>query len=150
MNIYFYEPKGKNGFLSNFYVSPFLCEDRLTWQTAEHFYQAHKFRNIDKEAFSKIHQAYTPREAKDLAKEFSAKYDVYESDKIYNMRGAIEYKFQQNPDLRLKLLETGDNIIISNSLTDHYWGRGAHSIGINMMGLLLMELRCKIRVGAND
>lgn len=147
MGVYFYEPDTRNGFLSNFYVSPFICEDRLTWQTAEHFYQAHKFSNIDKEAFNRIHQAYTPREAKDLAKEFSKKYDVCEFVKIYNMRGAIRYKFDQNPDIRLKLLETGDNIIIEDSLLDNYWGKGAQGLGINMMGLLLMELRCEIRIG---
>lgn len=54
-------------------------------------------------------------------------------------------KFSQNPDLREKLLNTGDAILHENSPRDKYWGVR----GQDRLGKLLMELREKLKEELN-
>ncbi len=57
------------------------------------------------------------------------------------MRAAILAKFTQHADLKQKLLATEHRLIVEDSPVDPYWGVGENGDGLNMMGLLLMELR---------
>ena len=61
------------------------------------------------------------------------------------MKKALYFKFTQNENARKILIETGDSILKEDSKTDLYWG-GALSNSKNRLGILLMELREKLKV----
>jgi len=76
-------------------------------------------------------------------------YYVFEFNKVEVMKRLLEKKFE-NEDLRRKLIETGNLIIIEgNTWGDVYWGvdlkKSEENMwgfeGKNMLGRLLMELR---------
>ncbi len=62
------------------------------------------------------------------------------------MRQAVLWKFETHADIREVLLSTGDAIIVENAPRDYYWGCGAKGTGKNMLGVILMEVREKLRV----
>lgn len=136
----FWDERDAYGWLSNFYNAPIVIDGR-EWATSEHYYQAHK--HLDNELFEQIAQAPTAAKAKRLAKKLP--HAISENDKIAIMRKAIAVKFTQHQDLKALLLATGNNPIVEGSPRDPYWGVGEDGQGINMMGMLLMELRCKIQ-----
>lgn len=59
------------------------------------------------------------------------------------MKGLV-YKFQQNPDLLQRLMETGESVLVEASDKDPYWG-GMLPNSKNRLGVCLMELREKYR-----
>lgn len=62
------------------------------------------------------------------------------------MEDIVANKFQQNPTLMLKLLDTGDAILIDgNDWGDRYWGV-CDEVGQNKLGLILMGLRKKMKM----
>ena len=63
------------------------------------------------------------------------------------MRAALHAKFTQHLEIQQILLGTGDEEIIENTTTDHYWGIGSSGTGLNMLGKLLVELRTELRAG---
>ena len=64
------------------------------------------------------------------------------------MRGVLQAKFEQHPDLRSLLLSTGDARLVESATVDNdvnrLWGE-VNGVGKNMLGLLLMELRAELR-----
>jgi hypothetical protein len=61
------------------------------------------------------------------------------------MRQALRAKFVQHEDLRQQLLATGNVRLVEHTTNDRYWGDGGDGSGRNMLGILLMELRAKLR-----
>lgn len=61
------------------------------------------------------------------------------------MRRALYAKFKQNPELRDLLLATGNALIVENAPGDRYWGCGKDGTGLNRLGILLVELRDRLR-----
>lgn len=61
------------------------------------------------------------------------------------MRAGLTLKFNQNPDLKAKLLATGNRKIVEHTVNDSYWGDGGDGSGKNRLGFILMELREKFR-----
>lgn len=57
------------------------------------------------------------------------------------MYEAVYAKFTQHKDLRTKLLDSGDAILIEDSPVDYYWGCGSKGTGKNMLGKTLMAIR---------
>lgn len=53
----------------------------------------------------------------------------------------MKTKFDQHPELKGKLMATGEAEIIEDSKTDAFWGIGKKGTGKNMLGKMLMELR---------
>jgi ribA/ribD-fused uncharacterized protein len=126
-------------FLSNFYSSPIQYEG-IVYPTVEHMFQA--LKALDVETRKKIANAATPGQAKRLGRSVALRED-WEEVKVDVMRTALQLKFS-NPALRAKLIATGDaELIEGNTWNDRFWGvcRGT---GKNMLGLLLMELRCSL------
>lgn len=129
-------------FLSNFYPSPFT-HDGIEYPTNEHFFQAMK--TTDLELRKAIAAAKTPGVAKRMGRTIKLRPD-WEKIKVDVMRLGLILKFQ-NPDLKEKLLATGDEELIEgNWWHDNTWG-SCHcdacfnTPGRNMLGMLLMELR---------
>ena len=69
------------------------------------------------------------------------------------MRVSLELKFSQHPNLRQQLLQTGNNELVEDigsrrGARHLFWGahlQGDVWIGTNTMGILLMELREKLK-----
>jgi ribA/ribD-fused uncharacterized protein len=61
------------------------------------------------------------------------------------MRDALYAKFTQHSDLHELLLSTGDALLVEHTRNDRYWGDGGDGTGRNRLGLLLVELREKLR-----
>lgn len=127
---------GKYAFLSNFYESPMTIQD-ITYPTNEHFFQAMK--TLDLLERKKIASAQTPGQAKRLGRQVKLRWD-WESVKEDTMLIGLRYKFS-NPDLKEKLLATGDEELVEgNWWGDQYWGV-CDGIGKNKLGKLLMKVR---------
>jgi hypothetical protein len=47
-------------------------------------------------------------------------------------------------DIRAILLATGDEEIVEDTSTDHYWGRGRSGTGKNVLGEILMRTRTQL------
>lgn len=140
------EFEGKYDFLSNFYPSP-IFYDGITYPTNEHFFQAMK--TLDQEERKKIAAADTPGKAKRMGRSVELRPD-WEKIKVEVMRLGLILKFQ-NPDLKEKLLATGDEELIEgNWWCDQFWGscncsKHIRTPGRNVLGMLLMELRKEIQ-----
>ena len=107
--------------------------------------------------FAKILKAKSAQSAKSFGKKVE-KFDeaVWNEKKDDVMRSILKAKFSQNPDIRKKLLETGDKILADANPRDQYWGIGTSSTtaiaknpskwkGQNKLGKMLMELRDELR-----
>lgn len=140
------EFEGKYDFLSNFYPSP-IFYDGITYPTNEHFFQAMK--TLDQEERKKIAAADTPGKAKRMGRSIELRPD-WEKIKVEVMRLGLILKFQ-NPDLKEKLLATGDEELIEgNWWCDQFWGscncsKHIRTPGRNVLGMLLMELRKELQ-----
>lgn len=61
------------------------------------------------------------------------------------MREIVEAKFEQNEDLKVKLLETGDeHLEEGNTWEDRIWGT-VNGVGENRLGRILMQVRELLR-----
>lgn len=69
----------------------------------------------------------------------------WESVKVNVMRYAVLSKFWENEDIREKLLDTGDAVLVEHTDRDSYWGDGGNGSGRNMLGRILMEVRTVLK-----
>jgi len=61
------------------------------------------------------------------------------------MFDAVYYKFKQNPDIKKKLLETGNEEIVEETVKENYWGCGPNHDGENNYGKILCKVREQLR-----
>lgn len=144
--VYFYDlpserVRAEDIYLNNYAHSPFVIDGK-EFKTVEHYYQACKFQ--DEAKFEEIRNAPDP----DLAKKGSRKYPI-EVENWEEVKDAVMYKgllakFDQNPDLKQKLLETGMSRLVEDSQVDPYWG-GVLPNSRNKLGEFLMEIRRSLR-----
>lgn len=144
----FYSKKTENRELSNFYASPFQLDGK-TWPSVEHYFQAMKFPT-DEDYQELIRKASTPAKAKSLgaSKEHPIR-ENWDLEREGVMARALEAKFTQNEALRKLLLSTGERKLEEASPSDSYWGIGRGK-GKNRLGVLLMNLRAKLRATENS
>ncbi|BAY60417.1 hypothetical protein NIES22_04760 [Calothrix brevissima NIES-22] len=143
MTIYFYAIGEKYGCFSNFSRHGFEL-DGLYWLTSEHYFQAQKFIGTDH--VEHIRLVKSPKEAAKMGRERSRPLRKdWEQVKDDVMRKAVLQKFTTHTDIREILLSTGNEEIVENSPIDFYWGCGADGSGKNMLGIILMEVREKLR-----
>lgn len=136
--------EGEYFFLSNFYPSPIVIkdgEDEFIAKTVEHYFQYMKTPSME-EGIG-ILAANTPGEAKRLGRKCHLRKD-WEQVKDKVMLTALRKKFTI-PELKKKLIATGDKELIEGNLWhDTYWGV-CNGIGKNMLGKLLMQVREEIK-----
>lgn len=127
-------------FLSNFSDSVFVY-DGIQYQNAESAFQAQKCENrIEREQFSTLNST----EAKKLGRKISLRKD-WEAIKVDQMRQIVSEKFRQNPDLKEKLINTGDAYLEEgNTWGDRIWGT-VDGRGANLLGQILMTLREELK-----
>lgn len=138
------EFRGEFYFLSNFYPTP-IYYNGTTFMNAEAAFQAQKDPKRAKD-FSYLQ----PSEAKRLGRRVKLRED-WEEVKISEMFHIILAKFQQNPNLAKKLLETGYAVLMEgNQWHDNIWGSctcdRCKNQGSNKLGRILMAVRHICRV----
>ena len=123
-------------FLSNFYEAP-VTYCGITYKNNEAAFQAQKCKSRDEQMrFANL----SPAEAKKLGRRVELRKD-WEDVKISVMREIVSVKFDQNPDLSKKLIETGDEYLEEgNDWGDRIWGT-VDGKGANNLGRILMEER---------
>lgn len=131
---------GEYFFLSNFEDSS-ITYDGITYKNVEAAFHAQKvFDREKKKEFSNLN----PSEAKRLGRRVKLRSD-WESVKVDIMTDLVRIKFLQNPDLKKKLLATGDKILIEgNWWNDQFWGV-CKGEGQNYLGGILMMIRKELR-----
>jgi ribA/ribD-fused uncharacterized protein len=138
------EFQGEYRFLSNFWPAEVVYE-AIAYPTAEHAYQAAK--TLDTNERKKIAALASPAEAKTAGRALKLR-DDWETAKFVVMEDVVRYKFTHHPDLRAKLLATGDaGLEEGNTWNDQIWGISPPNSGKgeNHLGKLLMKIRNELR-----
>ena len=132
---------GFNGdyfFLSNYYPCQVTYSD-LTYRNSEAAFHAQKDLNRSRE-FTDLN----PAEAKKLGRSVHLRPD-WEQVKDQIMRDILYSKFSQNKELKEKLLQTKDALLIEDNFWhDTYWGV-CNGEGENKLGQLLMQVREQLK-----
>lgn len=141
--IEFYRTGDAYGEFSNF--APFQIElDGLFWPTSEHYFQAQKF--ADAAYRETIRLEPSPMVAAKLGRDRGHPLrSDWEQVKDAIMAQAVAAKFEQHPKLRELLLATGDALLVEHTKNDAYWADGGDGTGQNKLGLILMEIRTRLR-----
>jgi ribA/ribD-fused uncharacterized protein len=141
--IHFYQVDKPYGFFSNFSPHAIYLKGK-NWPTSEHFFQAQKFVGTPIE--EKIRLASSPMAAAKMGRDrhhpLRADWEAVKEEIMYE---ALLAKFTQHPDLRQKLLETGEAELVEHTSNDHYWADGGDGSGKNRLGYLLMRVRSALR-----
>ena len=130
---------GKYAFLSNFYMV-YVDYEGLTYTSSEAAFQAAKTFDLEeKKRFADM----SPKEVKRAGRRIPLRED-WEEVKDDVMYAVCKEKFR-NPDLRDRLLATGDEELVEgNTWNDRYWGV-CKGEGENKLGKILMRIREEIR-----
>jgi len=127
--------------------------DGATYPTVTHYLVAMKAREVkNDELYTKILGTATPKAVKALEKKIALNDEEWDKKKDEIMAKAVRAKFTQYPDLRSKLLETGEKPIGNADAREMYWGIGTSMDtdkarvpskwrGQNKLGHILMDLR---------
>jgi ribA/ribD-fused uncharacterized protein len=139
---------GENFFLDNFFVRDFII-DGVVYKTVEHRFQSKKMMN--KEDEFEIIVADSPSKAKMLGNMLYMRKDWYRV-RYSVMLEAVWEKFSQHEDLKNKLLETGEALLVEgNTWHDNIWGdceciKCRNIEGQNYLGKILMKVREELRI----
>lgn len=147
-DIRFYRSNEKPyGAFSNLFRRPIVFEGR-EYSTAEHAYQAGKARKESVREW--ILSAPSPSLVA-MAAHGLYTWDInpdWSRTKFDRMRNVLRAKFTQHQDLKELLLSTGNARLVEQGRTDNAvnrtWGE-VNGKGLNMLGVLLMEVREEIR-----
>ncbi len=147
MSLFYFENeinsfRGEYGWMSNFHKCECWWDDKL-YPSSEHLYQAFKATNDKDRELVRKH----PFDGlKTFARQIKMR-DDWDEVKYDMMANALMSKFDNNPDLKAKLVATGDvRIVEGNDWCDNYWGecrcpKCESKITYNNLGVLLMDLR---------
>ena len=118
-----------------------VCHDNRTFQNAEAAFQSAKCANeADKDRFVNLNG----KDAKRLGRQIQMKPD-WDITKLAAVKDILKDKFTRNPDLKQKLLQTGNiPIVEENTWNDRYWGV-CNGQGSNHLGKLLMNVRAELQ-----
>jgi ribA/ribD-fused uncharacterized protein len=133
--------QGEYRFLSNFWASP-MTVIGISYLNAESAYQASKTLDLDVRAtFSSVSGGV----AKRMGRKLVLRPDWTIPLNLEMMELCLRSKFMCNPDLREKLLLTGDaELEETNDWNDTFWGVSKGK-GTNYLGKLLMEIRSTMK-----
>jgi ribA/ribD-fused uncharacterized protein len=166
-SIFFISTSRDYNFLSNFYICSFEDKNELMngnpiqFKNMEQYFIYKKAKKFDPEnstLIKAILQQVTPKEIQKLGrsvKKFNE--EEWNKVKLEIMYDGLKLKFGQNPELKQKLLETGNKILYEANKYDDFWGIGktveegikmekegeSELFGKNQLGELLMALRGK-------
>ena len=126
-------------FLSNYYMCKVKYEG-VVYPSSEHAFAAVK--TTDPVIRVWISTMETPGQAKRAGRKLDLR-QYWDEIRIRVMKDILRCKFEQNLDLKEKLLNTfPDYLEETNTWNDTFWGV-CNGIGENNLGNLLMELRAE-------
>jgi ribA/ribD-fused uncharacterized protein len=129
--------RGEYFFLSNFFLAK-VKAGGLVFENNEAAFQSYKSK--DRELFCHLE----PSAAKRKGRRVQLRPD-WEEIKVEVMYNVVFFKFSQNPDLRDKLIATGDaELIEENNWRDRTWGT-VNGVGKNLLGKILMRVREELK-----
>jgi ribA/ribD-fused uncharacterized protein len=133
------EFQGAHRFLSNFWPAEVVL-DNYPYRSVEHAYQAAK--TLDLNMRKQIRHTEKPGEVKRLGRRVQMRPD-WEEVKLHVMEDLVRQKFTRHPDLKARLLATGNaELQEGNSWNDVFWGINLRSgEGQNHLGKILMKVR---------
>lgn len=121
---------------------PFLLDD-IEWKTAEHYYQACKFKG--RSYASEIMLSADGQQAYDMGNRWlKRKVRHWKSNRQLYMTRALFRKVKEYTEVEAALLATGSADLIEISQYDYYWGIGRDQRGENMLGKVWMNIRHKL------
>lgn len=140
------EFRGDYAFLSNFYPAPVSYMGQ-TYANNEAAFQAQKTLSAREQRKFCIFRMHNPSDAKKLGRDLTLR-PGWEKVKVRFMYEICMCKFMQNPELRDKLLATGESTLIEgNNWGDYFWGK-VNNCGENQLGIILMDVRAKLQWNA--
>lgn len=130
-------------FLSNFYPALTMYDGR-SYSTSEHAFVAAKTLDLDMR--DRVSEIPTPGRAKKFGRGLALRID-WGLVKIPIMHQIVRDKFIRDPELREKLLATGEHELIEgNGWGDDFWGVDMRTRrGENHLGKILMQVRDELR-----
>ena len=151
--VYFHKPEEPNGYLSNWYLSPFELEGKH-FSSVEQYIMYQKCITFgDEEAASKVLATDDPAEQQAIGRKTSG----YIGNVWAGMRQMVVFrglmaKFSQDDELKKKLFNTGDAFLIECAGSDKVWACGirlnddrrfnaSNWTGDNILGFAIMEVR---------
>ena len=139
--------RGPHDFLSNFYAADVELEG-AEYPTIEHAFQAAK--SLDYAERRAVKNAKTASEAKRMGRKIKRRTDWFDVSLII-METLVRQKFTRYPELKSKLLETGDaKLIEGNNWNDRFYGAVYDTnrnewMGENHLGKILMKVREELK-----
>lgn len=133
--------------MSNFY-NAYVDYDGIRYENNEAAFQAQKVApKKGEKVFIDPRLRFShlgPSEAKRLGRRVPLRKD-WEEVKLSVMEGIVQAKFEQNEDLKERLLATGDTYLEEgNTWGDKIWGT-VDGEGENNLGKILMKVRDRLR-----
>lgn len=114
------------------------------WPSVEHYFQGMKFE--DSADQQKVRLANHPAEAHRLGRSrFRKLRKNWSKLRRVTMTRAVYTKCRTHPKVAERLLSTGDAKLVESSQYDYFWGCGRDRRGHNTYGLVLMDVRNKLR-----
>lgn len=153
----FHNPEEKNGYLSNWYLSPLTIKG-ISFSSMEQYMMYQKAilfddMEIGKQILAVQHPA--------IVKELGRKVSGFDEHTWNGVRQIIVYegliaKFSQNEELKQKLLTSGNALLAECAVKDRIWGIGLSMQdskrfhpkewkGQNLLGYTLMMVREKLK-----
>ena len=134
------------GFLCNFSKISFIAEN-IKWKTSEHYYQYKKLKflqsigePVSDDLIQEVINASTPYKSKQIGHKHFDQIDKWDEVKVSAMEDVLRMKFKKK-FIRQCLINTGDAVLIEQSLYDEFWAEGKNGNGKNMLGICLMKIR---------
>ena len=155
--ILFHDPTGPNGYLSNWYMSPFEINGKIYCCAEQYMMEQKALLFSDVEQAVRIMETKDPAEMQRLGRGISGFEEAAWNDcKGEIVAQALLAKFSQNRELGDALLATGESRIVECSRSDEVWGIGrgiddplvaepASWRGSNLLGAVLETVRYHLR-----
>ncbi len=151
--VFFHKPDEPNGYLSNWYISPFDL-DGIHYSSVEQFIMYQKCMLFgDGKSAKAVLATNDPETQQKIGRNAAGfiKNIWLGMRQIIAMRG-LYAKFSQNDDLKEKLMNTGDAVLVECASSDQNWACGISLynedhcdtgkwLGENILGFALMEVR---------
>lgn len=154
MYLFFNDPKNpETGFLSQWFKADIVDKQDVCYNSTGQYMLYKKAQLFEDEATaSKILDATEPKTQRKLGRKINNfKKSIWDEHKWDIVKEGNRIKFEQNEDLKEKLLETSGKYLVYMSPTDSVWGTGIsgknsfhrdpNNWGENLLGEILTVLR---------
>lgn len=151
--IAFHKPEQENGYLGNWYIADFKIDGKV-FSSIEQYMMYEKARVFNDDiVMERVMELTDAQEIKKLGRQVRNYNDhVWNGIRQIVVFRGVYAKFEQNEELKEKLLATGDAILVEAAGDDRVWGVGLTMYdpdrmdpekwqGTNYLGYILMEVR---------